>query len=271
MATEARRRCGYRKVGGLYLMGSGEGAPCDRLPIPVSVCPCCNQGIKQARGWTWLDLGKFFDSKAHQDCHDTFPCPLCDGRIEKAGLLWIGEKFYPTPADFLQESREMGMSRRITAVPRGFKAGETWVLLAHPKAVTCSACAGIGSLSTDEYSAAGFHVDEADAGKPVKCQACDGTGKAPGIFYVLRPDRIEKIITETQSHDAELMADLEKKGITPVIVPDNDRDHQGTVYDKEEAEEPAAEAKPENPYTSDSFGNGGPAPADGWLWQGGAQ
>jgi hypothetical protein len=28
--------------------------------------------------------------------------------------------------------------------------------------------------------------------------------------------------------------DVEKRGIVPVFVPDNDRDHQGTVYDKEE-------------------------------------
>jgi hypothetical protein len=30
---------------------------------------------------------------------------------------------------------------------------------------------------------------------------------------------------------------LTEKGITPVFVPDDDPDHQGTVYDKEEEEE----------------------------------
>lgn len=251
MATEARRRCGYRKVGGLYLMGSTEGAqPCDRLPLAVSVCPYCNQGIKQARGWTWLDLGKYFDAKAHENCCDIFACPLCDGRIGKAGLLWIGEQFYPTPADFIAEGVELGISRRITAVPRGFVAGETWVLLAHPKAATCAVCAGSGSKPAD------FEATEpAENLKPIDCEACKGSGKAPGIFYVFKPSRIEKIITQTQSQDPDFMADLAKKGLTPVIVPGNDPDHQGTVYDKEEEPEAAAPAEEAKP-------------ADEWLWNG---
>lgn len=35
MAVEARRGCGYRKAGGLYLVASGMGSPCHRLPIPL--------------------------------------------------------------------------------------------------------------------------------------------------------------------------------------------------------------------------------------------
>ena len=36
---------------------------------------------------------------------------------------------------------------------------------------------------------------------------------------------IEKIITETQSRGAEAMSKLRARGIMPVIVPDNDPDH----------------------------------------------
>lgn len=60
MAIEARRGCGYRKVGGIYLVGGGIGVPCDRLPYPLTVCPCCSQGVKQGRGWTWVTVGKLF-------------------------------------------------------------------------------------------------------------------------------------------------------------------------------------------------------------------
>ena len=31
MASEPKRGCGYRKIGGTYLVGGGIGIPCDRL------------------------------------------------------------------------------------------------------------------------------------------------------------------------------------------------------------------------------------------------
>ena len=217
MAVEARRGCGFRKVGGLYLMGTGSGFPCDRLPIPLIVCPCCSAGFKQTRGWTWIDVNALVGG-IHKNCGDEFPCPLCMATPEmgKAGMLWIGEKFYPSPADFVREADELGISRRIAAIPRNFKIGETWVLLAHPKTLSCPKCGGAGLFQKE------------------RCEDCKATGKIAGIFRVFRPHAIEKIITETQSKDAELMEDLRKRGLTPVIVPDDDPDHQGTVYDVED-------------------------------------
>jgi hypothetical protein len=135
--------------------------------------------------------------------------------MAKAGLLWIGERFYPTPNDFTWEAAQLGISRRIAAVPRDFRLGVTWVLLAHPKTVFCQVCHGSG-LNTG-----------------VPCEACRGTGKTVGIFHVFRPEAIEKIVTFRQSGDTSAMEDLQKRGITPVIVPDDDRDHQGSVYEKE--------------------------------------
>jgi len=222
MAVEARRACGYRKVGGLYLMGAGDGVACDRLPIRLSICPCCSQGIKQNRGWTWIDIALLVGG-VHRDCGDEFPCPLCMATSEmgRAGLLWIGEKFYPTPEHFMREAQAMGISRRVSAIPRGFKVGETWVLLAHPKGADCPKCLGSGLPE---------RMTALDGVK--KCEECDGAGKVPAIFRVFRPSAIEKILTQSQATE-EALADLREKGITPVIVPDNDKDHQGTVYDDE--------------------------------------
>src|SRR5262249_34673856 len=112
MAVEPKRGCGYRKVGGKYLVGGGYAVHCDRLPIPLSVCPCCHAGIKQSRGWTWVDVAMLVGGE-HKDCLDGFTCPLCQStdKMGKAGLLWIGEKFYPTPADFEREGVQMGLSR----------------------------------------------------------------------------------------------------------------------------------------------------------------
>ena len=156
----------------------------------------------------------------------------------KAGLLWIGEQFYPTPGEFTREAEELGISRRISAVPRDFKLGETWVLFAHRKGATCDHCGGGGLAIGSSY------LQRADKAADLptflllnpgesapKCEKCQGSGKLAAIFRVCRPDRIEKILTESQSRDEKLMADLERAGIRPVIVPDDDKDHQGTVYD----------------------------------------
>jgi len=207
-------------VGGLYLVAKGSGFPCDRLPIPLTVCPCCSHGIKQTRGWTWIDVALLLDG-VHRNCQDEFPCPLCMAtpNMGKAGLIWIGERFYKTPGEFTREADKLGISRRLATVPRGFKVGETWVMLAHPK-TTCARCGGAGLRDLET------------------CSTCEGSGKVPGIFRVFRPERLEMIVTATQGANAEFLAGLAARGITAVIVPDDDRDHQGTVYDDDDEAEP---------------------------------
>jgi len=206
MAIEPKRGCGYRKVGGIYLVADGPGVPCGRLPIPLTLCPTCGAGIKQTRGWTWVDLPPLVEAAGLQ-CQASlevcFVCPLRDPRkIGRAGLLWIGEQFYPTPDHFTFEAATLGISRRIKAVPPGFKVGETWVLLAHPKTIRV---------------------------------VSEGRSHIAGIFRVFKPQRVEVIITESQSEDPVFVGRWQD-GYTPVVVPDNDRDHQGTVYDGDEEE-----------------------------------
>lgn len=217
MATETKRGCGYRKVGGLYLVGSGAGINCDRLPIPLEICNCCGQGIKQTRGWTWVDIaglvgGDHFiplanggGGVAEPSCNCPAYCPLCrnTASMGRGGLLWIGTQFYPTIEAFEAESRLLGVSRRIQSVPRGFELGKTWILFAHSRGIIKST----GDL-TSKY--------------------------VPAIFRVWKPERLERIFTESQRGSEAVLAD-EKRGITPVFVPDNDKDHQGSIYDKEDA------------------------------------
>ena len=215
MASEKKRKCGYRRVGGLYLVDDGGGMPCDRLPFELTVCPTCSCGIKQSRGWTWVDVAGLVggDHTPYNLCSCIGDCPLCSNTVAmgRAGLLWIGEQFYPTVDDFLAEAREMGISRRIKAVPREFKMGETWVLLAHPKT--------------------GRRLEAIYSGEEI-------TGYeetwSPGIFRVFKPKRIELIITEAQSNDAEFMESVSKRGLTPVVVATDDADHQGSIWDKKE-------------------------------------
>jgi hypothetical protein len=224
MAVEAKRGCGYRKVGGLYLVGSGGGVPCDRLPILLHTCPTCSQGIKQARGWTWVDLPKLVGGNHRVGDHPVVQaydswcgcfagCPLCHNvqAIGRAGLVWIGTAFYKTPEVFEHEARTQGISRRIASLPRGFELGKTWVLFAHPKAIYVREQLGDGGEVLEESK----HL--------------------PAIIKVWRPTAVERIYKESDRDNDAVQAD-EKRGITPVYVPDDDPDHQGTVYDKPEEE-----------------------------------
>ncbi len=216
MSVEAMRGCGYRKVGGLYLCGGGKDTQCDRLPYELVLCPTCGAGVKFTRGWTWLDwYGYAGEHSARQgglpsnvgggvfsECSCPPMCPVCCPAIytpllaqdkKVYGLLWVGEASY-TPKTFTQEALTMGVSRRIAAVPKNLKLGETWVLFAHKKLIR-------------------KHTEP------------DGSNEdVPGIFYVFRPTSLELLIWESQAKP-EYLEDLAKRNITPIIIPDGDEDH----------------------------------------------
>jgi len=201
MSVEAIRGCGYRKVGGLYLCGEGISMMCDRLPYELKVCPVCGAGVKFSRGFTWLNWAKYAGD--HEDCKDpVLPmCRVCIPHEEEQpyGLLWVGESFY-TPEAFIKEAIEMGVSRRLpggksgTTIPKNLKLGETWVLFAGIKAC--------GERRDNKGKMVGI----------------------PGVFYAFRPQRLELLLWESEfTHDKAV--ELEKKHITPILIPDGDVEH----------------------------------------------
>lgn len=124
----------------------------------------------------------------------------------------------------MKEAREFGVSRRIQAVPRNFKLGETWIYLAHIEAGLVE----IPSVPSQQYQMEGLEENQEPAPKQYHA--------APAIFYAFKPTAIEKIITEEMA-TADELEKLNKQNITPVIVPDWDMDHQGNVHnDKSNAE-----------------------------------
>lgn len=139
------------------------------LPFELTVCPTCNAGMKFSRGFTWINPRNLFGDP-------TLP--------EKAGLIWIGERFYPTPQHFILEAQTQGISRRLATVPRGLVIGETRIYLAHRKVFV---------------------------GKPEQVPAIFAWFVPTGLQYVVRPtDGSEKIEA------------LSKRGIEAVhVVPDN--------------------------------------------------
>lgn len=192
--VEQARGCGYRKPKGLYLVGGKLGSPCGKLPIPLTVCPCCNAGIKPTRGFQWIGRALIADAKCSYTKPQSFGgltgYAVCDGCMWEGsrthyGLMWTGEKFYPTPASFMKEAHMQGISKRISAMPKEFVIGEDWVLLAHRKAV--------------------------------KTVGEDGDFKMmPGIFAAFKPERIEYVCAGDET--PEEIKRLEKRGLTLVKV-----------------------------------------------------
>lgn len=195
-AVEEIRGCGYRKVGGLYLVGGSGSEICHRLPILAKVCPTCGEGLLFSRGFNWVNGRKLVGEPCLVgECSSTehrVLCPICSVQIagekpldllERCGLIWIGNKFY-TPEAFTLEADRMGISRRINALPRKFKIGIDLVLLAHQRVLPA------------EY---------------------EEKKKQPGIFMVWRPERVQKLVWENEKK--EELEKLVDRGIEPVLIP----------------------------------------------------
>ncbi len=203
---DEERGCGWRKEGGLYMVSGGMSRGCGKLPIPLTVCPCCHAGIKPTRGFTWVtyDLIKNAPCTVVQREHfsglGTLPvqCSGChpfNGTVPRFGLLWVGGSFYKTPDAFTDESARLGISRRISAIPREFEIGKDWILLAHRE------CIHTGNMVPKEGD------DEKVTMVPEILA---------GIFQAFCPIAIEYVVKGTET-DEELEA-MQKRGLTLVRV-----------------------------------------------------
>jgi hypothetical protein len=197
MAQESKRGCGFRRIGGLYLVGDYVSFPCDKLPFPLTVCPVCGHGVKVGLGMTMVNPLKLFGK--HHNCDDKIrPYIVCDPKDEVSYIMRVGEKFYKTPEDFIQEGIRLGISKRIGQIPRNFKLGKTVIYLAFIK-------------PEDEIAPRMLEVEK--------------QRRVMGIFSSFIPQRIEKIFWQSTLDEMPKreLSRLKKRGITPV----------GLVYDKD--------------------------------------
>ena len=106
----------------------------------------------------------------------------------------------------MDETHTQGVSRRIGALPRDFVLGETWVLVAHRRAIPAPVCGEpfdlVGSLCQRADGHPGAHHDEREY------QA--------GIFHAFQPSAVEYIVKGDET--GEELAALRARGITPVKV-----------------------------------------------------
>ena len=233
MASEARRGCGYRRIGGTYLAADPGGFPCGMMPFELTPCPLCEYRPAFTRGLQRvtpkvLHHGQSGCLMGLREGLVPDPCLVCPfGKMmeqETAGLIWIGDRFY-SPGAFQQEAATLGVSRRIPwPVPKWFTLGQTWVLCAHMAVLDkpCGPCGGTGQ---------GWITEEQATGKVQKaepCEHCEGAGRLdlPGVFFAFVPRRIERIVADTESE--ETLEKLREQGLTIVKVPHDDPDHMPT-------------------------------------------
>ncbi len=212
IVNEKKRGCGYRKEGGLYLIAGTPSAPCGKLPLPLGICPCCHAGIKPARAWTWINSKMLFAGVPCRDpeCSSGWSCILADHNLpERMGLLWVGEKFYPTAGAFLEEGMVQGVSRRISAIPHDFQIGQTWVLFAHRKGVPTKDLYAEPAIGNQDWQAA--------------------------IIGCFLPERIEYIVREDDP--SEKLEAMERRGISLIkLVRTDDGNGNGLLHVDDEEE-----------------------------------
>ena len=117
--------------------------------------------------------------------------------------MWVGNRYYSSKS-FIEEASRLGVSKRIAHIPKGLILGKTIVYLAHPSG---------GVHEVEETTALGVVK---------KNEPC------PAIFYVFKPGRVEKLIWKSEA-TSDTILELEKQGITPVIVPDEDKAHDPSI------------------------------------------
>lgn len=122
MAQEQRRGCGYRRVGGLYLVGGYVFNPCDRLPLAIGHCPVCGSGLHFTRSMTEINPQRLWGEHTEKveiftkepdksmvggsmtvnkiicTCPQT--CNVCYPPDAIAFVMMVGEKYY-SPQSFI--------------------------------------------------------------------------------------------------------------------------------------------------------------------------
>lgn len=218
---EPQRECGDRQVGKLYLVGEGTGYICPSLPKTFKPCECCDYDPPQYRDFQWIKKAyiRHLHEPTGQPCDPR--CPICypgTNSQNRYGLMWVGKKFY-SPETFLDELKEMGISKAIKQIPKGLVPGETWVLLAHPQAyIDRSDDKYVQKYNDWQNKEFRKRMDEKKSPEPQP-------PAYPGVFSAFIPSRVEMPIYESQA-TPEYLAQLEEKGITPVIIPDKFTAHR---------------------------------------------
>jgi hypothetical protein len=145
------RGCGRRQRGGIYIEAGKCTVPSRRCrpiwdflidpPQPIAGLNIPNRGVM---------IRERPDGSGVYDVYDR-----------------VGEKFYPNVADFVEETRRMGLSRRLGANTDFDKlTTDSMIFLAHPKAIVTNADLAYQLLWEESDAYTGAHPWSCRCGKP---------------------------------------------------------------------------------------------------------
>lgn len=130
----------------LYLNNNDRSSYDDNHPVLVNMVENANYRgrFRFSRQLQKIDLRKLFDKNLPTYCNEVLNytklikngngcrfCYICNPDDRPAYIEWIGKEFYDTPNDFRTEVLSMGLSRRISHIPKDYIPGKTVLLLAH--------------------------------------------------------------------------------------------------------------------------------------------
>jgi hypothetical protein len=213
IVSEKERGCGWRKVGGAYLVGTGLAVPCDALPLELVDCPCCGFEVPFSRNIIKIHGGYLAGRMRGHECRDKFPCPICHGsdKIKRFYLMYVSQKAY-TPDTFMSEAMSQGVSKRIPpqSIPKDLKLGEDWIFLAMKK---------YPLKETNKPPL--IHPDAFSTEEPeTKIR------EAKAVFYAFKPIRKEIMLWSDTPNT--VIDHWKEQGFTPVFIdhtPENEAKH----------------------------------------------
>lgn len=246
MSIEARRGCGFRKCGGIYVMGDlSDAVPAEFLPF------CCEFPFTRA-----LQLVE--GERLFRTCAD--PKAGGFGRFMKLGLMYVGSSFY-TPDSFLREAREMGVSKRVSSIPAEVLPGDP-VALAYIAAIPtgidldatagpfgdviealhCSACRNVpvATAAVNGLTGIGSRLAYRERCERLLAERTEGDitelpkyralpkhdpRQVAGVFCLFRMRAVEVVLPESVAKDPDIRAKCAARMVTIVAVPDDDGDH----------------------------------------------
>lgn len=193
MPIETIRGCGYRQVGGLYLVSDAFNiVQCDRLPMEIPVCACCGEHPRFTRGIAKIDPYHLWGDHPYQNenkCLCKKDCYVCYPN-RKSYLMWIGKEY--TMGSFYDEAYRLGISKRIPHIPEGFELGDSVF------------------LAMKNYLKK------------------EGNKKADAVIIAFKPNRVEYLQEQKKEYskkEQEKINSLKERGITIIYVkrtPDNE-------------------------------------------------
>ena len=230
MAVEAKRGCGYRKVGGTYMVSAIGLQACDRLPFELTVCDCCGEGYRASRSLREVSPYLLFKGR-HDPCGCSQTCYICNPKWPRNEdqhsdyLEWVGGSYYKNPELFIEEANSLGISRRLKGgIPRRMVVGKSIVLLAHRDIL--------------------FQRKKEQGGIQRRGWLFE---KGKGVFSAFVVNSLQHICTESEmalknrvQEDKQILEmfeeplisrikqliNLESRGVELIPVPDNDKDHR---------------------------------------------